>query len=176
MARFPNLRIISNMKRALFHNLARARVDGATSSYVQSRYANTGSLSHRSQEGMIVHSLEESRVGGFFELQTGKACFPIDFCCGMWECVKDSILSYSMDIFCCGKSLLPRRYRNSKAVASSIFLLVSFGYRARPAIVQNRRLWPFRCTPRNLARSREQLLFRLRVLTRTSAKLSSGGS
>ena len=95
---------------------------------------------------------------------------------GLLRCVKDSIMSYSVDIFCWGKSLLPHRYRRSKPLRRSLSHLISFVYRARSAIVQKRRLWPFRCTHLYPARSREQLLFRSRVLTRTSTELGSGGS
>ena len=56
---------------------------------------------------------------------------------GLLGCVKDSILSYSVDIFCWGKSLLPHRYRRSKPLRRSLSHLISFGYRARSAIVQN---------------------------------------
>src|ERR1035437_3997178 len=65
MARFPNLRIISNLRRAMFHNLTWDRVDAATCSNVQNHRVNAGSLFRQSPEWMTVQRPNEATAATF---------------------------------------------------------------------------------------------------------------
>jgi hypothetical protein len=177
MASFPNICIISNLRRAMFHNLAWNRVDAASCYCVQYHRVNAGSL-----YSSIARMDDSPKPGGtkrqrLLSTANRRGLLSYRFLGrGLMECVKDSLLSYSVDIFCWGKSLLPHRSMLSKLPRHRLFHLISFGYRARSAVAQKCRLWPLRCRHSQPDRSREQLLFRSRVLRRTGTKLGSGGS